>query len=512
MLVGQVGIPMLLRKSRLAKIASASHRISPAVVLLIFSVIGFACSGGPVRPCERLSADAIFVGRVLETSPTSHVDGSDTWPGYSMRIEVEDSLKGKLGKEVRIETGSGGGDCGTPLPVGERFLILAFKNNDGKLWTGLDNTTQLLNDTASASLVESVRKSITVGQGSLFGRVSYDDPGHYDSQGHLVGFAAWQPVASMVIRATSANRTFATITAPDGQYEFSDLPNGTYTITPALEPGQTYDETFYTARFVKSVGDGSCAKADFGLRPTTRLKGKLLVPPGQQFALREADGVFLQKVAAVPVGLHKTTERSGFAATADADGSFDIWPIAPGDYYVGININVAPTPQSPFAPTYYPGVTDRAMAGVVHIKAGEITYVELPEPKPAQKRLIHIQAVGLDGKPLPKVRVQWEDLQHPGDAINSTVNVDLDSNGSGTMNVYTGINYHLHASYVGLYRTTLCAEPVTVPAGAEPAKVRFVMDRVDGPDERYKNSLAYGLCDIDVVDDAQKTAAIRALH
>ena len=150
---------------------------------------------------------------MLETSPTNHVIENDTWPGYSMRIEVEDSLKGKLGKEVQIETGSGGGDCGTPLPVGGRYLIFATKNQDGKLWTGLDNTTELQNDTASANLVETIRKSITFGQGSLFGKVWYESPGHYDAQGSLVGAGSWQPISKMVIRATSANETFTTITA-----------------------------------------------------------------------------------------------------------------------------------------------------------------------------------------------------------------------------------------------------------------------------------------------------------
>ena len=430
-----------------------------------------------------------------------------------MRIEVEDSLKGNLGKEVRIETGSGGGDCGTPLPVGGRFLILATKNDDGKLWTGLDNTTELQNDTASASLVEAVRKSITFGQGSLFGKVSYEAPERYDAQGHRVADAPWEPVVNMLIRATSANKTFTTITEADGQYEFADLPNGTYTITPTLEPGQTYDKSFYAERYIKTVGDGSCAKVDFPLRPTTRLKGKVLVPKGEQFAfIPELQDVSLQTVAAVPVGLQKTNERTGFRATVDVDGNFEIWPIAPGDYYVGININSSPTPESPFVPTYYSGVTDKTKARIVHIEEGETKYVEMPEPVPAQKRTIQVQVVGADGKPLSKVRVQWEDLQHPGDVMNSAADVALDANGSGTMSVYSGITYHLHASSLGEWRKVQCAEAVTVQAGSDPISVRFVMDRVDGPDDRYRNGLASGLCDIAVVDDPRATAAIRALN
>jgi hypothetical protein len=515
---------MHLRKFVANRIAPAHHRIAPVVLLLTVSIVSYACSvEAGRRDCERLNADAIFVGRVLEIKPVMHhmqdqawsADSmqDQEWPGYSMQIAVEDSLQGNLGKEVTVETGSGGGDCGTPLPVGGRYLIFAYKDSDGQLWTGIDTTELHAGDPASAKLVENWRKLVTPGHGSLFGNVSYEAPRGYDTQGHLVAGAPGGSVANMVIRAVSADKTFTTTTTPDGRYEFSDLPNGTYEVTPALEPGQTYDKEFYSARYIKAVGDGSCERVDFPLRSITRLKGRILIPKGQQFAfIPEFSEVLVQTVAAVPVGVQKPTERTGFASPVDPDGSFDIWPIAPGDYYVGININTSPTPVSPFVPTYYPGVTDKAKARIVHIDAGETKYIEMPEPGPVQNRTVYIEAVGMDGKPLPKVRVQRENLQSPGDPTNFTLDVTLDADGSGTISVYSGIAYHLHASSLGGWRSFQCAEAVTVQAGYEPVRVRFVMDRVDGPDDRYRNGLASGLCDIAVVDDPRATAAIRALN
>jgi hypothetical protein len=171
---------------------------------------------------------------------------------------------------------------------------------------------------------------------------------------------------------------------------------------------------------------------------------------------------------------------------------------------VGINLTSSPTPQSPYQPTYYPGVTDKKAARIVHIEEGETKSIEFPVPKLARQRTVHVVAIGLDGKPLRKLRVQVEDLQHPGDAINIIPDLDLDANGAGTMSVYAGFTYHLHASYVWLRRSTWCAEPVLLPAGSEPLEVRVVMDHIDNVDERQAVGNPYSSCDIRAVDKASK--------
>lgn len=97
------------------------------------------------RPCEYLTSDAVFVGRVLEIVAVKHPMEKNSWtPGYSMRFAVEEPPKGDLGAGVTIETGGGGGDCGTPLPVGGRYLIFAYKGKSGELWTGMCSGNQEL--------------------------------------------------------------------------------------------------------------------------------------------------------------------------------------------------------------------------------------------------------------------------------------------------------------------------------------------------------------------------------
>ena len=458
------------------------------------------------RSCEVLSADAIFIGRVIATSPTVHRVANQTWPGYSIRFAVEEVLKGKLEQEVTGEIGSGCGGCGEPPEPGKRLLVFAIKGEDGLLWTGNAHELQP-NDPVNYSIVDPVRKAITLGKGSLYGNVTYTAPPVWDNQGKPVG-GGKLTVPNLVIRAASESNTFATRTAKDGTYEFKDLPNGRYIVTPELERTWTYDQHFFAARYEKSIGDGSCAKVDFDMYPTTRLKGRIKLPPGQQFGTPIDGTVSLQDIVAVPTGLQNTNERSGFEAIVFPDGQFDIWPIPAGDYYLGINITKSPTPEMSYAPTYYPGVTDKKAARVIHLEPGEVKSIEFPAPKFAPKRLVRIEAMGLDGKPLRKLRVQREDLQYPGDATNSIVDVDLDENGVGTMYVFAGITYHLHPTYVWLRRTTWCAAPVLVSAGSEPMQMHIVMDTADNFDEQVANGNVHASCAIGAMDKGKKDLAI----
>src|SRR5882762_1322876 len=131
------------------------------------------------RPCEYLRSDAAFVGRVIETVSTKHPAGKNSWTeGYSMRFAVETTLQGSLGSEVIIETGNGGGDCGTPLPPGSKFLIFAFKEKDGKLWTGMCSGNQKLSGSPDdKQTVRQYQDLIKNGSTSIFGHVFHTRPG-----------------------------------------------------------------------------------------------------------------------------------------------------------------------------------------------------------------------------------------------------------------------------------------------------------------------------------------------
>jgi hypothetical protein len=184
------------------------------------------------------------------------------------------------------------------------------------------------------------------------------------------------------------------------------------------------------------------------------------------------------QVNAIPTKFQKLHEFSGKWDLIDSNGRFDLWPLPPGDYYVGVNIGSSPSLGTPFPATYYPGVTNPRSAKIIHISEGDIREIELPLSELAKERRVDFVAIGLDGKPLRKIYIQLEDLRHPGDAA-SYVNVDLDSSGAGVLTVYSGYTYHLHGSHWVSFGNDWCSEPVPITAGADPVRVQFVMNRKD---------------------------------
>ena len=72
----------------------------------------------------------------------------------------------------------------------------------------------------------------------------------------------------------------------------------------------------------------------------------------------------------MPTSMKSVNQYSGEFDLTDENGSFDLWPLPPGDYYVGVNINNSPSADLPFPPTYYPGVVNPKAASIVHFDRG----------------------------------------------------------------------------------------------------------------------------------------------
>ena len=160
-----------------------------------------------------------------------------------MRFAVDESIRGELATEVTIETGSGGGDCGTPLPPSGRYLIFAYRGEkDGKLWTGACNGNRALTGSPSdEELLGKYRELVKSGKTSIFGTVTTTKP---IWRGDEVEDSSLRPAQGMIIHAVSDNFSTATKTSPDGSYEFNALPSGNYNVTPEVSARFDFDHEY----------------------------------------------------------------------------------------------------------------------------------------------------------------------------------------------------------------------------------------------------------------------------
>jgi Carboxypeptidase regulatory-like domain len=331
---------------------------------------------------------------------------------------------------------------------------------------------RLSNDPNDEKMLEDYR-ALVKKPSSIFGHVTIARPVWKEDD---VQSSAPRPVPGLVLQISGNGLNATATTAKDGSYEFTALPDGKYTVVPGIDSKLDFDHE-YEDRYQADLSAGQCANINFELNPSTRIRGHVTLP-----AAVEPQSL---KVVAVPVHTKKLNQFSGQSDFTDENGHFDLWPLPPGDYHVGVNINSSPKADSPFPPTYFPGVTSEKAAAIVHVEEGEIKELELRLPEVAKTRLVHFVAIGLDGKPLKAIYVQLEDLRHPGDA-SSNVNVDLDSTGAGTLKIYSGYSYHLHGSHWVSYGNDWCSKPVMVLAGTEPVEARFIMDQKSGNCDIYE--------------------------
>jgi hypothetical protein len=446
-----------------------------AIVVLLSVVLldeGYGCTCMPhSRPCEYLRNSAVFVGQVIETQPAQHEFARDRWSdGFAMRFSVEEVLSGSLGAEVVVKTGRGGGDCGTPLSPGARFLVFAYRNFKGELETGLCSGNRELNGAGeSLQLLKDLRDLVKTGKGSISGSVR--------QQG--IGFEETRPKQSMTVHAKSEGFSATARTGEDGSFMFDDLPTGKYQVTLETPGGWDLDHR-YDPLDQGDVASGACAQVRFVLRPATRIRGRIFVPAGEEPRHMIAFAV------SVP---HSELDRSERPALVDGDGHFELWPLPPGDYLVRVSFANSATEHVLLLPVYYPGVPGKTAAAIVHLEEGQSKDVDLLLPAIGAPRKVQFVAVDGNGRPMRAVKVELEDMRRPGE-MESEVSFGLDADGGGFVMISPGYSYQLHASTSPTSGQALCSKPVQIAAGTTPVHARFVMDRT-GAD-----------CDLEKIDGA----------
>ena len=206
------------------------------------------------------------------------------------------------------------------------------------------------------------------GGGGPLGRGGVDFPGRGRGQqvqgtasirGLVTSADTNSPVRRAQVRATSPDTRSARLstTDADGRFELRDLPAGRWTISAAK--GGFVTQQFGQRHPFESVepielADGQRFAANFALSRGSAITGRVSDEFGDPIT-----GARVQVLRSQFQQGRRRLAPTANGAQTDDTGSFRVFGLAPGEYYVAASLQAAPADSSAnpvsYAPTYFPG-------------------------------------------------------------------------------------------------------------------------------------------------------------
>lgn len=439
--------------------------ISAAVVFFILfgNTPADACTcslSGP--PCQNyFQVDAVFVGTVKTISEVEAPPDPMPFRRRLVTFTVERALRGLEGTSVGVTTGMGGGDCGYAFKAGERYLVYAYKAQDGQLHTGICSRTR-----PTAEAADDLRFIDGLRTAPAGARVSGTIT-HWER--NLGGDAPrkYGPVADVHVQLHGPSGAREARTDEQGRYEVTGIRPGKYEL-------QVFPPAVFSSKYLRSeinLADArACAVVDFSIHYDGRVSGVVRATSGQPAA-----GVMLQLMASQRSDPRRPAEV--ITATTDSAGYYELSDVPPGEYVVGVALQrtMERDDGQVYPRTFYPGMADAAGARVITI--GEGTRVELDPlqlPAPLERREITGVVVWPDGRPVPGVSIALSDGEASWRQV--AVGINTDAEGRFTFTVHDGLSYIARAHYNDpddqAHRQALGATgPFVVSAATAPLRV-----------------------------------------
>jgi hypothetical protein len=309
------------------------------------------------------------VGRVYGSLllPTRR-DGIDTIHRLVKVKILEPFIGADLGWAT-VETGAGGGDCGYDFSWGEKYLIYAHRQKGGSLSTSICTRTQKVSDASSdLAYLRSVKSLPATGR--VYGTVKeYTfDPDfkpievplsspYGGPEERLLSMGALTGTTVHLIDSSGVHNQIARA-GQNGEFSFEELAPGRYTISADLPKLMRP----WNAREIMVPAKG-CSEVNVRTAFNGRLSGRV----------SDETGAALSYVAVEVVRASEASraERAFRWVTADKNGVFEIGPLPPDEYVIGVNI-VKYSGDREKPRTYYPGTPDVQAATRVRVSEGQL--------------------------------------------------------------------------------------------------------------------------------------------
>jgi hypothetical protein len=286
----------------------------------------------------------VFTGTILSLTPLGNEESRLT-------IQPNEVFWGEPPAILSVLTNER--DCMPDLHIGDLWLFNLYRNRESQSLILEYGHGSLPIADAAETLARLRRLQTMPDSGLIRGYVVMDDSRGADAETR-------HPSNHKVIaRRESDHKEYEVFSDSKGDFEFEPLPTGKYLVSANSDP------PLWATESSVEIKPHSCSAIDFHLVVDAQISGKLLEPSGAPLGETEVEAV------------EANTDIYPASTWTDAQGTFALHGLPPGDYVLKITLQAEPYDKKKTREVFYPGVPDKSKAMIFHIQRGQM--IGLPD-------------------------------------------------------------------------------------------------------------------------------------